>query len=138
MKIPENQIDLLDAVFNVNPNIVAILSCGSAVEMPWIGKVRGLVHGYLGGQAGARSILRVLSGDVNPSGKLAETFPSNMRTHLLFFISQVKRLLLSIGKVFLLVIVIMILPILMCSFRLDSGSAIQPLNTRIFRLLRRE
>ncbi|OMD83596.1 MULTISPECIES: beta-glucosidase [Paenibacillus] len=75
MKIPENQIDLLDAVFNVNPNIVAILSCGSAVEMPWIGKVRGLVHGYLGGQAGARSILRVLSGDVNPSGKLAETFP---------------------------------------------------------------
>ncbi|MCY9291103.1 glycoside hydrolase family 3 C-terminal domain-containing protein, partial [Bacillus haynesii] len=40
-----------------------------------IDKVKGLVHGYLGGQAGARSILRVLSGDVNPSGKLAETYP---------------------------------------------------------------
>lgn len=75
MKIPENQIDLLDALYKVNPNIVAILSCGSAVEMPWIDKVKGLIHGYLGGQAGARSILRVLSGDVNPSGKLAETFP---------------------------------------------------------------
>lgn len=75
MKIPENQIELLDALYKVNSNIVAILSCGSAVEMPWIDKVRGLIHGYLGGQAGARSILRVLSGDVNPSGKLAETFP---------------------------------------------------------------
>ncbi len=75
MAIPENQVDLLDALFEVNPNIVVILSCGSAVEMPWIGKVKGLLHGYLGGQAGARAILRVLSGDVNPSGKLAETYP---------------------------------------------------------------
>lgn len=65
----------MNALHKVNPNIVAILSCGSAVEMPWIDKVRGLLHGYLGGQAGARSILHVLSGDVNPSGKLAETFP---------------------------------------------------------------
>lgn len=75
LKLPDNQIDLLDALYDVNPNIVAILSCGSAIEMPWLGKVKGLLHGYLGGQAGARSILRVLSGDVNPSGKLAETFP---------------------------------------------------------------
>ncbi|MFD0616101.1 beta-glucosidase [Paenibacillus sp. GCM10027629] len=75
MKIPENQIDLLHALYQVNSNIVAILSCGSAVEMPWIDKVKGLVHGYLGGQAGARAILRVLSGEVNPSGKLAETYP---------------------------------------------------------------
>ncbi|WP_166244267.1 beta-glucosidase family protein [Paenibacillus turpanensis] len=75
MRIPQNQIDLLDALYKVNPNIVAILSCGSAVEMPWIHKVKGLLHGYLGGQAGARSILRVLSGDVNPSGKLSETYP---------------------------------------------------------------
>ncbi|MCM3700269.1 beta-glucosidase [Paenibacillus macerans] len=75
MGIPDNQIELLDALHRVNPNIVAILSCGSAVAMPWIDKVKGLLHGYLGGQAGARAILRVLSGDVNPSGKLAETYP---------------------------------------------------------------
>ncbi len=75
MSIPENQIDLLNALHKVNPNIIAILSCGSAVEMPWINKVKALLHGYLGGQAGARAILRVLSGDVNPSGKLAETYP---------------------------------------------------------------
>ncbi|MEK4476237.1 glycoside hydrolase family 3 C-terminal domain-containing protein [Paenibacillus sp. FSL R7-0048] len=75
MKIPENQIDLLNALYEVNPNIVVILSCGSVVEMPWINKVKGLVHGYLTGQAGARATVRILTGDVNPSGKLAETYP---------------------------------------------------------------
>lgn len=75
MKIPDNQIELLDALYKVNSNIVVVLSCGAAVEMPWINKVKGLLHGYLAGQAGARAILRVLSGDVNPSGKLAETYP---------------------------------------------------------------
>ncbi|MFC4401599.1 beta-glucosidase [Gracilibacillus xinjiangensis] len=75
MKIPENQIELLEAVSKVNQNIVVVLSCGSAVEMPWIDNVKGLVHGYLSGQAGAKAILRVLTGEVNPSGKLAETYP---------------------------------------------------------------
>ncbi|GFP74467.1 beta-glucosidase [Clostridium fungisolvens] len=75
MKIPDNQMDLLNALYKVNSNIVAILSCGSAVEMPWINKVKAVLHGYLGGQAGSRAILRILSGDVNPSGKLAETYP---------------------------------------------------------------
>ncbi|MEG2935236.1 MAG: glycoside hydrolase family 3 C-terminal domain-containing protein, partial [Clostridium sp.] len=75
MKIPNNQIELLNELHEVNKNIVAIISCGCAVEMPWINKVKGLLHGYLAGQAGSRSILRVLSGDVNPSGKLAETYP---------------------------------------------------------------
>lgn len=75
MAIPKNQIELLESIYEVNPNIVAVLSCGAPVEMPWINKVKGLVHGYLGGQAGARAILRVLTGEVNPSGKLAESYP---------------------------------------------------------------
>lgn len=75
MSLPDNQIELLNALYEVNTNIVAIISCGSAIEMPWINKVKGILHGYLSGQAGARSILRILSGDVNPSGKLAETYP---------------------------------------------------------------
>lgn len=75
MKVPQNQLDLLEAVYKVNSNIIAILSCGSAVEMPWIDKVKGLLHGYLSGQAGAKAILRVLCGEVNPSGKLAESYP---------------------------------------------------------------
>lgn len=75
MKVPQNQIELLEAVSKVNPNIVAILSCGSAVEMPWINNVKGLLHSYLSGQAGAKAVLRVLCGEVNPSGKLAESYP---------------------------------------------------------------
>ncbi|MNW40666.1 Thermostable beta-glucosidase B [compost metagenome] len=75
MRLPASQITLLDALYEANPNIVAVLSCGAAIEMPWIHQVKGLLHGYLSGQAGAKAILRVLTGEVNPSGKLAETYP---------------------------------------------------------------
>ena len=75
MALPSNQIELLNALYLVNKNIVVVLSCGSAVEMPWVYKTKAILHAYLGGQAGARAILRVISGDVNPSGKLAETYP---------------------------------------------------------------
>lgn len=75
MVIPENQIELLNALYEVNANIVAVLSSGAVVEMPWINKVKGLVHAYLSGQAGAKAIQRIITGEVNPSGKLAETYP---------------------------------------------------------------
>ncbi|MFA9559021.1 beta-glucosidase [Evansella sp. AB-rgal1] len=75
MSIPQNQIELVNALYEVNPNIVAILSCGAAVELPFVNKVKGLLHAYLSGQAGAKAILRILAGDVSPSGKLAETYP---------------------------------------------------------------
>lgn len=75
MALPENQVHLLDALWEVNRDIVVVLSCGSAVEMPWIDKAKGVVHGYLSGQAGAGGLLNVLSGQVNPSGKLAESYP---------------------------------------------------------------
>ncbi|WP_028974248.1 beta-glucosidase family protein [Spirochaeta cellobiosiphila] len=75
MRLPSNQIELLNTLYKVNENIVVCLSSGSAIEMPWIIKVKGLLHGYLSGQAGARALLRIISGDVNPSGKLAETYP---------------------------------------------------------------
>ena len=75
MRLPQSQVDLLEAVAAVNPNIVAVMSAGSAVEMPWLPKVKALVHGYLCGQAGASAVLRAIMGEVNPSGKLAETYP---------------------------------------------------------------
>ncbi len=75
MKLPKNQVHLLESLSEVSHQIVVVLSCGTVIEMPWINKVKGLVHGYLGGQAGARAILRILSGDVNPSAKLAESYP---------------------------------------------------------------
>ncbi len=45
------------------------------MEMPWIGKCKAMVHGYLCGQAGASAVLEVILGQVNPSGKLSETYP---------------------------------------------------------------
>lgn len=75
MRIPQNQIELLEALVKVNNNIVGVLSGGSAVEMSWHHCCKSIVHGYLGGQAGAGAMLDVLTGKVNPSGRLAETYP---------------------------------------------------------------
>lgn len=75
MKMPENQVQLLEKLAAVNKNIVVIFSAGSSVEMPWLDKCKALVHGYLCGQAGASAVLKVVTGQVNPSGKLAETYP---------------------------------------------------------------
>ena len=75
MKLPQSQVDLIEAVAAVNPNVVAVMSAGSVVEMPWLPQVKALVHGYLCGQAGATSVLKVIMGQVNPSGKLAESYP---------------------------------------------------------------
>lgn len=75
MRIPENQIRLLREVSEVNPNVVVILSCGSPVETDWDKHAKALLHGYLGGQAGAKAIARLISGKSCPSGKLAETMP---------------------------------------------------------------
>ncbi len=78
LSLPANQIDLIEAISGVNMNIIAVLSCGAVIEMPWLNKVKALVHGYLGGQAGAEAMIRVLTGMVNPSGKLAETYAFNV------------------------------------------------------------
>lgn len=77
MKMPQNQLDVIDAVTAVNSNVIVILSAGSVVEMPWISKVKAVIHGYLGGQAGAGAMLDILTGAYCPSGKLNETYPHN-------------------------------------------------------------
>ena len=75
MKLPENQLALLRAVAEVNPNIAVVLSCGCAVEMDWDVQAKAVIHGYLGGQAGAVAMAKLLTGDANVSGKLSETVP---------------------------------------------------------------
>lgn len=75
MRIPQNQVSLLEAIARVNENVVGILSAGAAVEMPWHTSLKALLHGYLYGQAGAGAMLDVLTGKVNPSGRLNETYP---------------------------------------------------------------
>ncbi|MBO7252351.1 MAG: glycoside hydrolase family 3 C-terminal domain-containing protein [Oscillospiraceae bacterium] len=78
MRMPACQNKLIDAVAAVNPNTVVVLHNGSPVEMPWIGKVKAVLEAYLGGQAVGLATVRVLYGDVNPSGHLAETFPHKL------------------------------------------------------------
>ena len=75
MKLPDNQIELLEAISKVNKNIVVVLSCGCAVEMNWDDKAKAVMHGYLGGQAGALAMAKLLVGEANPCGKLSETVP---------------------------------------------------------------
>ena len=75
LAIPKCQTEVLKAVSEVNPNVIVVMSAGSSVEMPWLDQCKGLVHGYLCGQAGASAVLKVLLGDVNPSGKLSESYP---------------------------------------------------------------
>lgn len=75
MRIPQNQIELLESLAQVNENIVAILSAGSSIEMPWNHCCKAILHGYLSGQAGAGAILDIVTGKTNPSGRLAETYP---------------------------------------------------------------
>ena len=62
MRIPQDQIDLLQDISKVNENIIGILSAGSAIEMPWHTCCKAILHGYLNGQAGASATLDILTG----------------------------------------------------------------------------
>lgn len=75
LDLPRNQVALLNRVRQASDRIVVVLSAGSVVEMPWIADATAVLHGYLGGQAGAEATVAVLTGEINPSGRLAETYP---------------------------------------------------------------
>ncbi|RVU96972.1 glycosyl hydrolase [Coriobacteriales bacterium OH1046] len=75
MALEANQTELLSKVRNVNPNVVVLLFCGSSIETDWANNARSIAYCALGGQAGALAVADVLTGRVNPSGKLAETWP---------------------------------------------------------------
>lgn len=73
--LPFGQPELISELQAANPNLVVVLLTGNAVEMPWASKVPAIVEGwYLGSMAG-KSIAGVLSGNVNPSGKLPFSIP---------------------------------------------------------------
>ena len=75
MAMPACQNRLIEAVAEANPNTVVVLHNGSPVEMPWLGKVKAVLEAYLGGQAVGIATVKLLYGDANPCGHLAETFP---------------------------------------------------------------
>lgn len=75
LRLNDNQVALLEQLAQLSTRIVVVLAAGSVVEMPWLDRAAALVHGYLHGQAGASAIADVLTGAVNPSGRLAESYP---------------------------------------------------------------
>lgn len=75
MRMPDCQNHLISEIAKVQPNVVVVLHNGSPVEMPWLDEVKGVVESYLGGEAVGGAQCDILFGKVNPSAKLAETFP---------------------------------------------------------------
>ena len=75
MKMPAGHLRMIEAVASANPNTVVVLLCGCAVECPWADSVKGILYMGLPGQAGGETIADLLYGRVNPSGKLAESWP---------------------------------------------------------------
>jgi beta-glucosidase len=77
LSLPDNQDALIEQVAAANPHTIVVLETGTAVTMPWLGKVGGVVEAWYAGSSGHRALANVLTGEVNPSGKLAITFPKS-------------------------------------------------------------
>jgi beta-glucosidase len=78
LALPWGQDAVIEAVAAANPNTIVVLETGNPVTMPWRGRVRAIVQAWYPGQAGARAIADVLTGAVNPSGRLPVTFPADL------------------------------------------------------------
>ena len=76
--LPFGQDKLIEELLAVNPRLVLVLLSGNAVEMPWVDRVPAIVQGWYLGSMGGRSLADVLSGQVNPSGKLPFSFPRRL------------------------------------------------------------
>jgi beta-glucosidase len=77
-KLPFGQDELLNELLKVNPNTAVILVSGNAVEMPWVTKVKAIMQTWYLGSVAGNAIADVISGDVNPSGKLPFSFPKKL------------------------------------------------------------
>ena len=73
--LPENQLTLLNALAGLGKKIVVVLSCGGVVDMSWDGACNAIIHAHLAGQSGGGAVVNALAGVINPSGRLAESFP---------------------------------------------------------------
>ena len=78
LSLPWGQDAMIDAVATANPNTIVVLETGNPVSMPWRNKVKAIMQAWYPGQAGAQAIAEVLTGKVNPSGRLPITFPESL------------------------------------------------------------
>jgi beta-glucosidase len=79
MSLPGKQDELISAVADVNSNTIVVLNTGSPVCMPWADKVAAIVEAFFPGLESGNAIAKVLTGEVNPSGKLPVTFPNRLQ-----------------------------------------------------------
>jgi beta-glucosidase len=77
LSLPDNQDALIEQVVAANPHTIVVLETGTAVTMPWLGKVSGVVEAWYAGSSGHKALANVLVGEVNPTGKLSMTFPKS-------------------------------------------------------------
>lgn len=75
MRLPANQLELVDRLLEARPDIAIVLQNGAPVELPFARRAKAILESYLGGQALGGAVARVLFGQASPGGKLAETFP---------------------------------------------------------------
>ena len=75
LSLPENQDTIIEQVAAANPRTIVVLETGSAVTMPWLNHVAGVLEAWYAGSKGADAVANILFGDVNPSAKLPMTFP---------------------------------------------------------------
>ena len=78
LSLPWGQDAVIDAVADANPNTIVVLETGNPITMPWRDKVRAIVQAWYPGQAGGQAIADVLTGAVNPGGRLPVTFPADL------------------------------------------------------------
>lgn len=78
LSLPWGQDAVIDAVASVNQNTIVVLETGNPISMPWRDKVKAIVQAWYPGQAGAQAIAEILSGKINPSGRLPVTFPESL------------------------------------------------------------
>jgi beta-glucosidase len=78
LSLPWGQDAVIEAVAAANPNTVVVLETGNPVAMPWGDKAKAIAQAWYPGQAGGQAIAEVLTGAVNPSGRLPITFPTDL------------------------------------------------------------
>jgi beta-glucosidase len=78
LSLPFGQDALIDAVASANPNTIVVLETGNPVAMPWRGKAKAILAAWYPGQAGGTAIAEIITGKINPSGRLPITFPADI------------------------------------------------------------
>ena len=77
--LPVNQNHLIEEVLRVNPNTLVVLNTGSPVKMPWADKAEAIMQTWFAGQEFGNALVDIITGEINPSGRLPTSFPKNIK-----------------------------------------------------------